>query len=88
MQVAVLGRGPAPRLGTGCERVKPKIHPPYYRTTVTCACGAVYHVGSTRENIRVEICANCHPFYTGQRKIVDTGGRVERFIKKYKYRPK
>lgn len=75
----------------GAERganVKAKIHPTYHMTTVTCACGAVYHVGSTKEKIRVEICANCHPFYTGQRKIVDTGGRIERFMKKYKYRPK
>ncbi len=65
--------------------MKPNVHPAYHRTTVTCACGAVYHVGSTKPRIRVEVCARCHPFYTGQRKIVDTGGRVERFIKKYGY---
>ncbi|HHV93615.1 MAG TPA: 50S ribosomal protein L31 [Firmicutes bacterium] len=64
--------------------MKANIHPPYYRTTVTCACGASFETGSTRENLRVEICSQCHPFYTGQRqKIVDTGGRVERFRQKY-----
>ncbi len=59
------------------------IHPQYYDATVTCACGAVYRVGSTKPALRVEICANCHPFFTGKQKLVDTGGRVERFLKKY-----
>ena len=59
------------------------IHPKYEKTTITCACGAVYEVGSTKENVRVEICAKCHPFYTGKQKLVDTGGRVDRFNKKY-----
>jgi len=63
--------------------VKDKIHPDYYQTTVTCACGAVYHVGTTKKNIKVEICSKCHPFFTGQQRIVDTGGRVERFLRKY-----
>ncbi|MGI6642818.1 MAG: 50S ribosomal protein L31 [Bacillota bacterium] len=63
--------------------MKEKIHPEYQKTTITCACGAVYHVGSTKNNIRVEICAKCHPFFTGVQKIVDTGGRVERFRQKY-----
>ncbi|MDP2872866.1 MAG: 50S ribosomal protein L31 [Bacillota bacterium] len=63
--------------------MKEKIHPEYFETTVTCACGAVYKVGTTRKNLKVEICSNCHPFYTGQHRIVDTGGRVERFRKKY-----
>jgi large subunit ribosomal protein L31 len=61
------------------ERMKAGIHPEYHRTRVTCACGATYEVGSTRANIRVDICARCHPFYTGKQRIVDTGGRVERF---------
>jgi large subunit ribosomal protein L31 len=65
--------------------VKSGIHPEYYDTTVTCACGAVYHVGSTKKDIRVEICSNCHPFFTGVQKIVDTGGRVEKFRKRYGY---
>ncbi|MBE3599233.1 MAG: 50S ribosomal protein L31 [Limnochordaceae bacterium] len=56
------------------------IHPEYHLTTVTCACGNTFVTGSTRENIRVEVCSACHPFYTGARqKIVDAGGRVERF---------
>ncbi|MDQ7794181.1 MAG: 50S ribosomal protein L31 [bacterium] len=64
--------------------MKEKIHPAYHETTVTCACGAAYRVGSTKKSIRVEICANCHPFYTGsQQRIVDTAGRVERFKRKY-----
>lgn len=64
-------------------RLKPGIHPKYEKTTITCACGAVYHVGSTVKNIRVEVCARCHPFFTGQQRLVDTGGRVERFMKRY-----
>ncbi|MCG0239561.1 MAG: 50S ribosomal protein L31 [Firmicutes bacterium] len=61
------------------------IHPPYEQTTITCACGAVYHVGSTKKNIRVDVCGNCHPVYTGARITTrtETGGRIERFRKKY-----
>lgn len=64
--------------------MKKGIHPRYEVTTIACACGATYTVGSTRKNLRVEICSRCHPFYTGgAQRIVDTGGRVERFKKKY-----
>ena len=64
--------------------MKEKIHPQYHQTTVTCACGASFETGSTREDLRVDICSQCHPFYTGQRqKLVDAGGRVERFRRKY-----
>lgn len=63
--------------------MKAGIHPEYKQTTITCTCGAVYHVGSTKENIRVEICANCHPFYTGKQRAAVTGGRIERFRKRY-----
>ncbi len=64
--------------------MKKGIHPRYEVTTIACACGATYTVGSTRKNLRVEICSRCHPFYTGgTQRIVDTGGRVERFKKKY-----
>ena len=63
--------------------MKEGIHPNYKVTTVRCACGNEFQVGSTKENIRVEICSNCHPFYTGKQKLVDTGGRVDRFNKKY-----
>lgn len=63
--------------------MKAEIHPQYHRTTVTCSCGAVYHIGSTRENLKIEICGQCHPLYTGQQRMVDSGGRVERFKKRY-----
>ncbi len=63
--------------------MKANIHPVYETTTITCACGSVVHTRSTRKNIRVEICANCHPFYTGDKKFVDTAGRIERFSKRY-----
>ncbi len=60
------------------------IHPDYIETTVTCACGAKYPTRSTKKTIKVEICANCHPFFTGKQKLIDTAGRVERFRRKYK----
>jgi large subunit ribosomal protein L31 len=63
--------------------MKEKIHPQYFRTTITCACGESFETGSTKENVRVEICSKCHPFFTGKQKFVDTGGRVERFKRKY-----
>ncbi len=63
--------------------MKPKIHPKYFNTTITCACGHVIETGSTKEKIRVEICSNCHPFFTGKQKLIDTAGRIERFRKKY-----
>ncbi len=59
------------------------IHPAYNPTTIKCACGNVIETGSTVENISVEICSNCHPFFTGKQKLVDTGGRVEKFRKKF-----
>lgn len=63
--------------------MKADIHPTYYpEVTATCACGAVYTVGSTTENISVEICSACHPFYTGQDKVLDTTGRVDKFKKR------
>jgi large subunit ribosomal protein L31 len=64
--------------------VKEKIHPEYVETTITCACGEVIKTRSTKKNLKVEICSQCHPFYTGKQKIVDTAGRVDRFKKKYK----
>ena len=59
------------------------IHPEYLETTVSCACGAEYNTQSTKGNFSVEICAGCHPFYTGKQKIVDTAGRVDRFRRRY-----
>jgi large subunit ribosomal protein L31 len=64
--------------------MKDKIHPPYKDTTIICACGEVIHTRSTKQNIRVDICSACHPFFTGKQKFVDTAGRVEKFMKKYK----
>lgn len=63
--------------------MKDSIHPQYKETTITCACGEVIHTRSTKENIRVEICSKCHPFFTGRQKLVDTGGRVDRFKKRF-----
>lgn len=64
--------------------MKPDIHPNYVEATVTCACGSTFTTRSTQGNVRVDICAACHPFYTGRQNIVDTEGRVERFMNKYK----
>lgn len=63
--------------------MKPKIHPNYYETKIKCACGNVIETRSTVKDITVEICSNCHPFFTGKQKLVDTAGRVERFRTKY-----
>ena len=63
--------------------MKQGIHPDYEPTTVTCACGNVIETASTKSNIRVEICSKCHPFYTGKQKLVDSGGRVDRFKKRF-----
>jgi large subunit ribosomal protein L31 len=64
--------------------VKPDIHPDYVESRVICSCGATFMTRSTLPEIKVEICSECHPFYTGKQKLVDTGGRVERFNKKYR----
>ena len=63
--------------------MKADIHPKYVDSKVTCGCGNKFETRSTRPEIKVEICSNCHPFYTGQQKFVDTAGRVEKFQKKY-----
>lgn len=63
--------------------MKKDIHPKYHQTKITCACGAVFEMGSTQKDVKVEICSNCHPFFTGQQKLVDTAGRIERFRRKY-----
>ncbi|MBT9173849.1 MAG: 50S ribosomal protein L31 [Syntrophomonadaceae bacterium] len=63
--------------------MKEKIHPRYEKAVVSCACGNTFETGSTKKELRVEICSNCHPFFTGKQKFVDTGGRVERFKRKY-----
>ncbi len=63
--------------------MKPNTHPEYEQTTITCACGNVIHTRSTKKNIRVEICSSCHPFFTGDKKFVDSAGRIERFKQRY-----
>jgi large subunit ribosomal protein L31 len=63
--------------------MKKDTHPEYYqKAKATCACGATFTMGSTKESIKVEVCSACHPFYTGKKKILDTMGRVEKFNKK------
>ena len=58
-------------------------HPEYNETKIICACGAEYETGSTKQDLHVEICAKCHPFFTGKQKLVDSGGRVDKFRKKF-----
>jgi large subunit ribosomal protein L31 len=65
--------------------MRPKIHPEYYTDAkVICSCGNTFTTGSTKNTLRVELCSKCHPFFTGEQKIVDTAGRVERFKRRYK----
>ncbi len=63
--------------------MKADIHPEYKEATVTCICGNTFKTGSTKEELRVEVCSECHPFFTGKQKFVERGGRVEKFKKKY-----
>jgi len=65
--------------------MKEKIHPKYYTDAkVICSCGNTFTTGSTRKVLKVELCSKCHPFFTGERRVVDTAGRVERFKRRYK----
>lgn len=63
--------------------MKKDIHPKYEKATISCACGNSFETGSTKKNMKIEICSACHPFFTGKQKIFDTAGRVEKFNKKY-----
>jgi len=63
--------------------MKQGIHPKYQKVTVTCACGNRIETGSTKPEIRLELCSACHPFFTGKQKLVDTAGRIERFQRRY-----
>jgi large subunit ribosomal protein L31 len=63
--------------------MKPDIHPQYQQTNVHCACGEEFTTGSTKNDLRVDICSKCHPFFTGKQKLVDTAGRIDRFQRKY-----
>ncbi len=70
-----------------CKRevsiMKKDLHPEYYEATVHCACGNTFKTGSTKKELRVEVCSACHPFFTGRQKFAEKGGRVEKFKKKY-----
>jgi large subunit ribosomal protein L31 len=63
--------------------MKKDIHPNYAKSLASCACGATFEVGSTKNNIKVEICSQCHPFFTGKQKLVDSAGRIDRFKRQY-----
>lgn len=63
--------------------MREKIHPDYKDTEISCACGEVIKTRSTRQNIKVEICSKCHPFFTGRQKLMDTAGRIEKFKTRY-----
>ena len=63
--------------------MKEKIHPKYGKAIVRCVCGETFETGSTKKELKVEICSKCHPFFTGKQKLVDSGGRVDRFKKRF-----
>ena len=63
--------------------MKQGIHPNYNECVVTCSCGETFTTGSTKKEMRVEVCSKCHPYYTGKQKLIDTGGRVDKFKKRY-----
>ena len=63
--------------------MKKDLHPAYVETTVTCTCGNTFTTRSTKSDLHVELCSECHPFYTGKQKLVDTGGRIDRFERRY-----
>ena len=67
--------------------MKPDIHPDYVVTTVTCTCGNTFETRSTAASISVEVCAMCHPYFTGKQRLVDTAGRIDRFRRKYATEP-
>ena len=63
--------------------MKKGLHPEYFECDVHCSCGNTFKTGSTKKELKVEICSECHPFFTGKQKLIDTGGRVDRFKKRY-----
>ena len=67
----------------GVTLMKEAIHPQYEKVTIKCACGAEFETRSTKKDIRLDVCSKCHPFFTGKQKLVDTGGRVDRFKKRF-----
>ena len=83
MGTYICNMAPNVRTRNEVKRMKQGIHPNYVDCTITCACGNVIKTRSTKPEIHVEVCSKCHPFYTGKQKLVDTGGRVERFNKRF-----
>ena len=83
MGTYIYNMAPNVRTRNEVKRMKQGIHPNYVDCTITCACGNVIKTRSTKPEIHVEVCSKCHPFYTGKQKLVDTGGRVERFNKRF-----
>lgn len=83
MNFSVASHTDATTLNRGELYMKSDIHPKYEPTTITCACGEVIETRSTKKDLKVEICSKCHPFFTGKQKLVDTGGRVDRFKKRF-----
>jgi large subunit ribosomal protein L31 len=84
LKVCILTLGPPVDSGQKeVNAMKQGIHPTYHATTVTCACGNSFESGSIKQNLRVEVCSACHPFFTGKQKFLDAGGRVDKFKKKY-----
>jgi len=71
------------RIAKEVNSMKANIHPNYGEAVVRCACGETFTTGSVKKELKVEICSKCHPFFTGKQKLVDSGGRVERFNKRY-----
>ena len=65
-------------------KLKENIHPKYFEATVTCGCGNTFTTGSTKKELRVDVCSKCHPFFTGRQRDVKSGGRIEKFNKRYK----
>lgn len=63
--------------------MKEKIHPNYVEATIICSCGNTWQTRSTKDRVHLDVCSNCHPYFTGEQRIVDTAGRVERFKKRY-----
>lgn len=63
--------------------MKEGIHPQYYNAVVKCACGNTFETGSTKQELKVDVCSKCHPFFTGKQTLLDVGGRVDKFKKKY-----
>ncbi len=64
--------------------MREKIHPKYFEATVTCGCGNTFKTGSTKQELRIDVCSKCHPFFTGRQRDVKAGGRIEKFNKRYK----